>query len=330
MCLRTAGPSARCRSMAVRRGDERALRRRGLSLGHPRHLHVPQAGHRVAGGGQVGAEEPQLGVVMGVQRGVGAGEEGQLRARGDGLSVGRVPRNAARGEAATAAAGRVGCAATVSRPPGPGLDTGLAALLDHRDGRCCPNGVRRAEFLAERAPGAFRGTRRKGRRLPIPRAGNQQIEISSTPPTCGWRAVPGSRRRWSRTSRGLPRVSTRSRRPRACGGGPVGARIRHVEFSGCGSPRNRIPRRTCCPDHQHGPTSHDHSFPPGPDLGQRRAKDTAAQTPIDPGSRRRHEWAPAGRGTAGARVRGVRNAGGHRRRNASLIFSPAGFRLLFI
>jgi hypothetical protein len=183
MCLRTAGPSARSRSMAVRRGDERALRRRGLSLGHPRHLHVPQAGHRVAGGGQVGAEEPQLGVVMGVQRGVGAGEEGQLRARGDGLSVGRVPERGKR-EAATAAAGRVGCAATVSRPPGPGLDTGLAALLDHRDGRCCPNGVRRAEFLAERAPGAFCGTRRKGRRLPIPRAGNQQIEISSTPPTC--------------------------------------------------------------------------------------------------------------------------------------------------
>jgi hypothetical protein len=47
----------------------------------------------------------------------------------------RWPRSAERGngKAATAAAGRVGCAATVSRPLGRGLDTGLAALLDHRD-----------------------------------------------------------------------------------------------------------------------------------------------------------------------------------------------------
>jgi hypothetical protein len=51
-----------------------------------------------------------------------------------GPRVGRVPRNAGKGEAATAAAGRVGCAATVSRPPSRGLDTGLAALLDHRGG----------------------------------------------------------------------------------------------------------------------------------------------------------------------------------------------------
>jgi hypothetical protein len=54
----------------------------------------------------------------------------------------RWPRSAERGKrkATTATAGRVGCALTVSRPPGAGLDTGLAALLDQRDGRRCPGG----------------------------------------------------------------------------------------------------------------------------------------------------------------------------------------------
>jgi hypothetical protein len=44
---------------------------------------------------------------------------------------------------------------------GPGLDTGLAALLDHRDGHCHGR-FRRAEFLAGRAQGvrsAERGQR---------------------------------------------------------------------------------------------------------------------------------------------------------------------------
>jgi hypothetical protein len=114
------------------------------------------------------------------------------------------PRSAERdkGEAATAAAGRVGCAATVSRPPGRGLDTGLAALLDHRDGAVVLAGFDEPNSWPGRA-GVRSAERGERKATTDPCARNRQIEISSTRPACAvGEPSPAPRRTRSRMSLG--------------------------------------------------------------------------------------------------------------------------------
>jgi hypothetical protein len=118
----------------------------------------------------------------------------------------RWPRSAERGKgkAATAAAGRVGCAATVSRPPGRGLDTGLAALLDHRDGAVAPASFDEPNSWPAQ-PGARSAERGRGRHLPIP-----------APGTDGSRSVGHCRRvRLASRPRPAPEVVTHEPRPAA-------------------------------------------------------------------------------------------------------------------
>jgi hypothetical protein len=89
-----------------------------------------------------------------------------------------------------------------------------ATTLANRDGT-----AERERVGGSRPRSAERG---KGKAATGPRAGTGRSRPVDTADVCGWRVVPGSRRRRSRTSRGLPRVSVRSRRSRACGGGLVG------------------------------------------------------------------------------------------------------------
>jgi hypothetical protein len=148
-----------------------------------------------------------------------------------------------KGKATTAAAGRVGCAATVSRPPGlvsirawrPYSTTGTALL---------PWQFRRAEFLAGRTRDAFRGTRGKGRKLPTPRQEPTDRDLVNTADVCGWRAVPGPRRTRPRMSWGLPRVSARSRDLALCGGGRVGGTTDYCGRLGSRSRRGARPFST--------------------------------------------------------------------------------------
>jgi hypothetical protein len=175
---------------------------------------------------------------------IASAREATTLANRDGIAErGRVggsrPRSAERGKgkATTAAAGRVGCAATyrdlLALVYGPG------ALLDHRTAAMPGRFEERSSWPG--GPGCVPRNAGKGRRLPAPAPGPGRSRPVDTAGVCGWRAVPGPRRRWSRTSRGLPRVSARPRRPRCCGGGRVGGTTGYCGRLGGRSRRGRTP-----------------------------------------------------------------------------------------